>query len=218
MALLRVQGEMMVGEQGPVNDTPQEVPEIVPCPHCGFENLPNSNYCGRCGLSIFDSESLEEEHHEPLPMGMGVQEEPTKGRLPSPIYIIGFGAVLAIASVAYPWYIIGDPAEVIENPVSLRQQLDSGWDLFPGVPLMLITLSASMSTFLAILANNGRSYPVVSILTGLLTLVSATWLWSGVVVNSASTSDTELTPMLATVGAIILMVGATTAALPLLRR
>ena len=113
---------------------------------------------------------------------------------------------------------IGDPAEVIENPASLRQQLDSGWDLFPGVPLMLITLSASMSTFLAILANNGRSYPVISILTGLLTLVSATWLWSGVVVSSGSTSDTELTPMLATVGAIILMVGATTAALPLLRR
>jgi len=54
----------MVEDQGPVNDTPREVPKIVLCPHCGFDNLPNSNYCGRCGLSIFDSEPLEEEHPE----------------------------------------------------------------------------------------------------------------------------------------------------------
>lgn len=205
-------------ERSPNNDPAPGATETVTCPHCGFENLPNSNYCGRCGLSIFDTDPVEDEHHEPLPEGMGEQEKPTQSRLLSPIYIIGFGAVLAIASVAYPWYIIGDPADVIENPVSIRQQFDSGWDLFPGLPLMLITLSASLSTFLAILANNGRSYPVVSVLTGLLTLVAATWLWSGVVVSSTSTSDTELTPMLATVGAIILMVGAATAALPLLRR
>ena len=190
----------MAEGQGPVNDPTLELPEIVTCPHCGFINLPNSNYCGRCGLSIFDSELIEEEEPEPLPEGMGVHEEPSQSRLPAPIYIIGFGAVLAVASVAYPWYIIGDPADVIENPVSIEQQLEVGWDMFPGLPLLLITLAASMSTFLAILANNGRAYPVVSILTGLLTLVSATWLWSGVVVNSASTSDTELTPMLPSTG------------------
>ncbi len=202
----------MVEEQGPGNGPILNLPEIVTCPHCGFANLPNSNYCGRCGLSIFGTEPVE------APEGMGEQEPPKQNRLPAPIYIIGFGAVLAVASVAYPWYIIGDPTAVIENPVSLQQQLDAGWDLLPGLPLLLITLTASMSTFLAILANNGKSYPVISVLTGLMTLVSATWLWSGVVVSSASTSDTELTPMLATIGAIILMVGATTAAIPLIRR
>lgn len=203
-------------EQGPVSDSNAVEPGSLACPHCGFANLPDSNYCGRCGLSLFDSESLEKP--EPLPEGMGVQERSSQSRLPSPIYIIGFGAVLAVASVAYPWYIIGDPADVIASPVSIRQQLDTGWDLFPGLPLLLITLSASLSTFLAIMANNGRTYPVISVLTGLFTLVSATWLWSGVVVNDSSTSDTELTPMLATVGAIILMVGATITALPLLKR
>ena len=206
----------MVDEQGPVSDSNPVGLESIVCPHCGFANLPDSNYCGRCGLSIFDSESLEKP--EPLPEGMGVQEQSSQSRLPSPIYIIGFGAVLAVASVAYPWYIIGDPAEVIASPVSIREQLDTGWDLFPGLPLLLITLSASVSTFLAIMANNGRPYPVISVLTGLLTLVSATWLWSGVVLNDSSTSDTELTPMLATIGAIILMVGATTTALPLFKR
>ena len=45
--------------------------------------------------------------------------------------------------------------------------------MVPSLPLMLISISVSLSTFLTILSNNGKSFPVVSV------LVSATWLWSG---------------------------------------
>jgi rubredoxin len=82
----------MVEGQGPDNEPTLDLPEMVECPHCGFANLPNSNYCGRCGLSIFDTDQVEETP-EPLPEGMGEQEAPSKSRLP-PIYIIGFGAFL----------------------------------------------------------------------------------------------------------------------------
>jgi len=56
----------MAEEHNPKNEPTLDFSEIVECPHCGFANLPNSNYWSRCGLSIFDTEQVEETP-EPLP-------------------------------------------------------------------------------------------------------------------------------------------------------
>ena len=123
-------------------------------------------------------------------------------------YVIGFGAILAVASAAYPWYFLGDQAEFEASRVSIFHQFTFGWDWFPGLPLVLIVLSVSLATFLSILAQHGKASPVPVIFLGLISLVSSLWLWQGLLLDRPNPGELELSPMLATIGAIIVLVGA----------
>lgn len=186
----------------------------IACALCGFDNPPGNIYCGQCGQAL----TIEGEPRQQATMDDSVptvateaQQKPqgTDSESPSvPVaYVVGFGAVLAVGSVAYPWYFLGNQAEFQAIRISIFHQFASGWEWFPGLPLVLIILSASLSTFLSILAQNGKASPVPSIFLGVISLVSAIWLWQGFIAERPATGELELTPMFATIGAIIIVVG-----------
>lgn len=179
----------------------------IACGRCYFHNPPDHQYCGRCGQPLTPSE--EPEFHR------GKLHE---SKATSTLAVLGFGAVVALASAAYPWYLLGQQATGQSAPVTLSGQLASGWQWFPGLPLVLITISASLSTLLGILAHHGKSHPIPFLVLSLITLISATWLWQGLATGNPNPGDWVLTPMLATVGAIILLVGGFLIAHPLFSR
>ena len=184
------------------------------CARCYFENSPDNSYCGRCG--------------QPLTREIGDQPKPPRGKVSevrtsedrstSVVSIILFGAILAAATVAFPWYLLGDDAAAGSANISVSDQIEAGWSLFPGLPLALILVSASFSTIIAILSHYRRTSPVVSIIPGLVSLMAAIWLWQGLVMDTPRPGDIEFTPMLATIGAIIALVGGALMARPLLAR
>lgn len=179
----------------------------VSCARCYFTNPPDNTYCGRCGQ----------------PLAQPAEPQPQTGKLQdrkatSIVAVIGFGAVLVLASAAYPWYLLGQQATDEAAPATIFGQLAAGWQWFPGVPLVLITVSGSLSTFLSMLAHHGKAHPVPSLLLGLVTLISAIWLWQGLITGNPNPGDWELTPIMATVGAIILVVGGFLVAHPMFAR
>ena len=178
----------------------------IVCVRCYFENPPDHEYCGRCGQVLTVA-------RDPERRGRVYERVPT-----SVVSVVGFGAILAVASVAYPWYLVGNQANIREAPGSIFHQLVVGWEWFPGVPLLLIILSTIIATVLAILANRGKVHPAPCLLLGLVGLLSAIWLWQGLVTGTPNPSDWEIAPMLATIGAIIVLVGGSMTARPLLRR
>ena len=182
----------------------------VTCARCYFENPPAHTYCGQCGQSLT---SPGETGEAQTPPGRVFEHRPT-----SLVALVGFGAILAVASVAYPWYLLGDQARVQGTPASMFYQLSTGWEWFPGLPLILIIVSSTLSTFLSILATHGRPHPVSGVLLGIVSLLSVIWLWQGIVAQRSEAWDQELTPMLATIGAIIVLVGAALTARGLLSR
>lgn len=174
------------------------------CPQCHHQNPPGYNFCGLCGLSL-DTGGAP-------PEGVGKTPEPevvVTSRGVAPVLIIGFGAVLALASVAFPWYVLSHSAG--EAYPTLFQQLAQGWELFPGVPLGLIGLASIASALLGILAGRGRPHPVASVVAGIVGLISVAWLWQGLQAQQAArvvgTVPVETGAMLAAIGAIIIVVG-----------
>ncbi len=171
------------------------------CPRCSSVNPPENGYCGSCGGPL-------------LGQGESEREKSAPSRRPGlALALVGLGSIVAVASVAYPWYVIGD-SRGVPTFASLSQQMANGWSLFPGAPLLLIALSATLSTFLSLLASHGKAYPVPCILASLVSLLAALWLWNGLAGGGLWASDRELAPMLATVGAIILLVSAFLVARP----
>ena len=124
----------------------------------------------------------------------------------SPLAVVGLGATLAVASAAYPWYLLDSPAA--PPGVSIAQQLAFGWSWFPGLPLVVLAASTCLVTLLSLLAYHGRPYPVPCILASLLGLISALWLGEGLVGGVARGGEGEMAPTLATVGTILALVGA----------
>ena len=196
------------------------------CSRCGFHNPPDYRFCGGCG------QSLEEAEPEPKrrvtetlrrvapPPVQGAEPGPETKRAgrsepPPPILLVGFGAILALASVAFPWYLFGDSEGSAEQ--SLAQILESGWEWFPGVPLALIAICTLSTTFIAILGDaqvsvvrlSARTRPALAVALGIVTLFSATWLWLGYQSPESENISTSVAPatgaMLAAVGAIVLI-------------
>ena len=112
-----------------------------------------------------------------------------------------------MGSAAFPWYLIGASRGPDEQ--SLAQILETGWEWFPGVPLVLIVVSAVLSTLIAMVSGPSRHRPLVAAALGLVTLFSAAWLWLGFESPQTWATEGGFTPaagaMLATVGAIVLV-------------
>ncbi len=180
----------------------------VVCNRCFFENPSDHTFCGRCGQALTATKQPElrgkVKIHESVPTSV--------------ISVVGFGAILAVASVAYPWYLLNSQTCAEAPPASIFHQLVVGWEWFPGVPLLLIILSATLSTVLAGLAYRERINPAPCLALGIVSLLSAIWLWQGLVTGSSNPNDWELAPMLATIGAIIVVAGGSMTALPLFRQ
>ena len=186
----------------------------VACALCKFENPPDNSYCGQCGQPM-----TRETGDQPEPPRGRVSEERTpEERSTSVVYLILFGAVLAAATVAFPWYLLGDDAAAESAAISVSDQIETGWSLFPGLPLVLVFASACFSTIIALLSHYRRVSPVIPMSSGLVGLMAAIWLWQGLVMDTPRPGDIEFTPMLATIGAIIALVGGALMARPLLTR
>ena len=82
--------------------------------------------------------------------------------------VVGFGAAVAVASVATPWYLMGgsELSDAAIAGVSL-QDLD-GWALFPGLPLLLVIMGSLLSTLLAMVAIRDRLYRMMSLVVSLV--------------------------------------------------
>ena len=123
--------------------------------------------------------------------------------------MIGLGAVLALASVAFPWYLLGAPTSPGAVINTISDLLALGWRWFPGVPLSLIAVGTVISTFLSVLAGRGRAHPEACVVVGLVVLFSATWLGLGLQAQAPS-ATAEAVPAstgytLAIIGAIIII-------------
>ena len=184
------------------------------CQRCGFENPPDYRFCGGCGQSLVGPNPAEPATEVFTVRAPGPRRTPpdsvsapdaSSDSGPPPIALIGFGAVLALGSIAFPWYLFGATQGSEEQ--SLSNILESGWRWFPGVPLVLIALSTIISTLGALVPTLTRARPFVAVVAGMVTLVSATWLWQGYSAPAVESDVLEPTTgaMLATVGAIILV-------------
>ena len=183
-----------------------KLPGII-CAQCYEENPTDNNFCGRCGQPLTGTDEIIP------PTGRVYENIPT-----SIVSIIVFGAFLAVISLIYPWYVLGDESAAEDVPVSLIYQMASGWDWFPGMPLIITMTSVLLATALAILAHRGKIHPAPSLLVGLISLLSTIWLWQGLVTGEANPQEWEIAPMLATIGTILVLVGGSMAARPLLQR
>lgn len=203
------------------------------CPHCKFNNLPNAEFCVTCGTHmesvacprcdeiisvgssncVFCGFELHEattsgtssggktdilESRPPAPRTAGSQE-------PSPVALIGFGAIVSLAAAAYPWYLFGgDQAQ----PTTLSELLEIGWRGFPGTPLALIVMSALVSTTVSLAPSLASIRAPTAVLTGLVTLASASWLGEGIARLQSGAADATLPitgTVLQTIGAIVLI-------------
>ncbi len=196
------------------------------CEFCRFSNPPGAVYCQVCNARLLGL--VCGRCGQPLTREIGDQPEPLRGRVSevrtpedrsiSVVPLILLGAILAAATVAFPWYLLGDDAATESAAISVSDQIEAGWSLFPGLPLVLVFVSASFSTIFAILSHYRSISPLASITSGLVSLIAAIWLWQGLVIDTPRPGDIEYTPMLATIGAIIALVGGALMARPLLAR
>ena len=182
------------------------LPAVI-CPRCFFENPLGHTYCGQCG------QGLTSDKAPPQHRGSVIENRAT-----SIVAVVGFGTVVAVASVAFPWYFLSGQSGGQATPASLFNQFASGWHWFPGLPLISIVLSSTLSTLLTMLSIRGKSHPMPIVLLGLVSLASAMWLWLGLVAGGNDLGDAELAPILTTIGTIIVLVGGFILARPLFSR
>lgn len=124
---------------------------------------------------------------------------------PSPVALVGFGAITALAAAAYPWYSFGgDQAQA----TTLSELLELGWRGFPGIPLALIVTAAIASTTAMLMPGLASIRAPTVVVSGLVTLVSASWLSEGIARFQPGSVDSTLPitgAMLQTIGAIVLI-------------
>ncbi len=164
----------------------------VDCPKCDHTNQSDAHHCRACGHSLQESADIRESVAPRAPA-----TRVYAGGL-SPTALVGFGAVLSLAAVAYPWYVFGADAATASQQASLSQLLAQGWVGFPGVPLMAIVVAALTSSAACSIC------PPVAALSGFVALLSGAWLGTGPVGDPAVLSTGAV---LAMVGAIVVMAG-----------
>ena len=165
----------------------------VTCPQCDVLNLRDAHHCESCGHSFREWADIWESVAPAAPK-VGV---PSEG--PSPTALIGFGAVLSLAAASYPWYLFGGFSTGPEQQATLFQLLAVGWTWFPGIPLLLIAISAVTSAAVSAVRDLQTVRPAVAVFAGFVTLLSSTWLGDG----SAQMLTTGA--ILATIGGIVVM-------------
>ena len=195
------------------------------CLHCRFDNSPDVEFCVICGMSLGgiqcpQCEAINEAdahncvvcgnpfevHAASTPVLESVAPGAPRAPVPmpegpSPVTLIGFGAVLSLAAASYPWYMLGgDQAQ----PTTLSQLLDVGWKGFPGMPLTMIAIAAVTSTMVSLIGSLDTIRAAVSVISGLVTLLSATWLWEGFSRIQSDAAD----PTLPITGAVLAAIGA----------
>lgn len=185
----------------------------VVCHRCNFNNSAGQRFCGQCG-ALLDPDGVGQPVTSSLPLP---EPAPVSKPIPgapketSPVVLIGFGAVVALASVAYPWFIFGSSPANSPETITLSTNLSQRPQWFPGAPLIAIALSVVCSTFTNIIERWSKVRPYVSILSGLLILFSAAWLWQGYQPATSRVTKTpipgEMSAALVVIGGIIITVG-----------
>ena len=198
----------------------------VQCPRCDAVNPVNSSSCLFCGFELQggrtsggNAEVLESRpparmasrDGDPSPVAAVVLESRPPARTasrdgdPSPVALVGFGAITALAAAAYPWYSFGgDQAQA----TTLSELFELGWRGFPGIPLALIVTAAIASTTAMLVPGLASIRAPTVVVSGLVTLVSASWLSEGIARFQSGSVDSTLPitgAMLQTIGAIVLI-------------
>ena len=177
--------------------------ERVKCPRCDGVNSANSSSCVYCGFGLQAGEQTgvgTAEVLESRPARTAVRNED-----PSPVALVGFGAITALAAAVYPWYLFGDPTA---TGSTLSEVLEVGWRGFPGIPLALIVTAAIASTTVMLLPVLASARAPIVVVSGLVTLISASWLSEGITRLQSGSVDSTLPitgAMLQTIGAIVLI-------------
>ena len=177
--------------------------ESVKCPRCDGVNSLNSSSCVYCGFELQVGERTGAGNAEVLESRAA--RTSVRSGDPSPVALVGFGAITALAAAAYPWYLLGgDQSQV----TTLSELAEFGWRGFPGFPLALIVTAAIASTTVMLLPGLASTRAPTVVVSGLVTLVSASWLSEGITRLQSGSVDSTLPitgAMLQTIGAIVLI-------------
>ena len=177
--------------------------QSVQCPRCDAVNPVNSSSCVFCGFELQGGRTGggNAEVLESRPPARTASRDGD----PSPVALVGFGAITALAAAAYPWYSFGgDQAQA----TTLSELLEFGWRGFPGIPLALIVTAAIASTTAMLVPGLASIRAPTVVVSGLVTLVSASWLSEGIARFQSGSVDSTLPitgAMLQTIGAIVLI-------------
>ena len=199
------------------------------CPHCDFDNVPGFESCIACGARMDDvkcarcdaansadstncvlcGSELDAGATEARTTDVLESRAPPRTTLgseePAPVALIGFGAIISLAAAAYPWYVFGGDQG---QPTTLSELLEIGWRGFPGTPLALIVISGIVSTTAGLVHGLHKIRAPTVVFSGLVTLMSATWLGEGLARLQSGSVDSTLPitgAILQTIGAIVLI-------------
>ncbi len=177
----------------------------VTCPRCDTVNSVGSSKCVFCGLE-FESRAETASGATPDVLESKPPKLATVGsQEPSLVALIGFGAIVSFAAAAYPWYLFGIDQS---QPTTLSELLEVGWSGFPGVPLALIAISALLSATVSLVPGLNSIRAPAIVLSGLVTLASASWLGAGIERLQSGSVDSTLPitgAVLQSIGAIVLI-------------
>ena len=114
-------------------------------------------------------------------------------------------SIVALAAATHPVYLFGvDRAQ----PATLPPLLDAGWEGFPGTPLALIAVSVVTSAAVALFGRLDTIRAGATVVSSLVILLAATWLWEGFARIQSGTAEAALPvtgAVFATIGAIVMM-------------
>ena len=176
----------------------------VTCPRCDAANSMDSTICVSCGFELQAKTTSGRkrgsvlESKPPAATALGTQD-------PSPVGLIGFGAIISGSAAAYPWYLFGDSQSQL---ATISELLEVGWRGFPGTPLALVVISAIVSTTTSLVLGLNKVRAPTVVFSGLVTLMSATWLGEGLARLQPGFVDSTLPitgAILQTIGAIVLI-------------
>ncbi len=174
------------------------------CPRCDQVNPRDASSCVSCGLELQGKKDTSRvqadifEARAPVPAAL-------RSGGPSPVVLVGFGAITALAAAAYPWYLFGGDQG---QATTLSELAEVGWRGFPGTPLALILIAAIAATTATLFPRLGSLRAPTVVASGLVTLVSAGWLAEGITRLQSGSVDSTLPitgATLQTIGAMVLI-------------
>ena len=176
------------------------------CPPCGVVNQSGSDHCRSCGRA-FPRSPLKVSIGKSLDILESVAPPISRPRPDGPptATLIGFGAVLALATASYPWYAFGDGQA---GSSTLFQLLEGDWNGFPGLPLALIAVAAVKSALVSMVPHLAASRAVIIVSAGVVALLSAAWLSQGFAqmqAGVAGVAEAATGATLVTIGGIVVI-------------